>query len=293
MNTHEYLDERKALIDNILESVLPSKKDVPNTLAEGMRYTVLSAGKRIRPILLIAACEAAGGDPEKAMNAACAVELIHAYSLIHDDLPAIDDDHRRRGKPTLHIVIGEGNAVLVGDALQALAFRILAEDEALEPAKRVLLISELARAAGMHGMTGGQVADLASEDRKIDASTLEYIHRHKTGAMIIASVRMGGIVGRADEKSLEALKSYGENAGLAFQIVDDILDVVGNVETLGKATGADEMHSKATYMSILGVDESRRKAGACIENAIAALEIFGERAVALVEIAKYIINRIR
>ncbi len=288
----EHLNAKRALVNHALERILPSQPGVSGTLTKGMRYSVLAGGKRIRPVLLLTACEATGGDPAKAMIPACAVELIHTFSLIHDDLPAIDNDDLRRGKPTLHKVMGEANAILVGDALQALAFQVIAEDKTLEPSTRVDLIAKLTRAAGTNGMAGGQMVDIESENKEIDSKTMEYIHSHKTGALITASVKMGGIVGGADEKSLKALQSYGENIGLAFQIVDDILDVAGSSETLGKTTGADEALKKATYPSLFGLDESRRKADACTKTAIDSLEALGEHAAALREIAKYVVKRI-
>jgi geranylgeranyl diphosphate synthase type II len=287
-----YLESEKQLVDKALDRLLSLPRDVPRPLAEGMRYTVLAGGKRLRPILLLTACTAAGGDPAKAMMPACAVELIHTFSLIHDDLPAMDDDDLRRGKPTLHKVIGEANAILVGDAMQALAFQVIAEDKALEPSTRVDLIAELTRAAGTNGMAAGQVVDIESENKEIDPKTMQYIHSHKTGALITASAKMGGIIAGSDDKALKALESYGERIGLAFQIVDDILDVVGSSETLGKTTGADEALKKATYPSLFGLDESRRKADACTKAAIKSLEILGTHAERLREIAEYIVKRI-
>lgn len=291
MDIKQYLHDKKEIVDGALERLLPSGDEIPAPMSEGIRYSVLSGGKRVRPVLLLAACSATGGEEKKALKAACAVELIHTYSLIHDDLPSMDDDDMRRGKPSLHVVMGVGNAILVGDALQALAFQIIADDEALGYETKVLLISKLAGAAGMAGMVGGQVADLASEGKKVVPESLEYIHRHKTAAMISASVLMGGIIGEADADALEDLKLYGENIGLAFQIVDDILDVVGNSGTLGKATGADEAREKATYPGLYGIEESRKKAGVCLENALTSLHDFDERADALREIAKYIVSR--
>ena len=287
----EYLASRAAAVDAALEQVLTFDVRVPDALVEGMRYTVFAGGKRIRPILTLAACEALGGDTTRAMIPASAIELIHTFSLIHDDLPSMDDDDLRRGKPTLHKVMGEGNAILVGDALQAFAYEIIAGDDALNPAARMALITELARATGLSGMVAGQIVDLESEDREISAETLDFLHSRKTGALITASVRMGGICASADERQLDDLSRYGNSIGLAFQIVDDILDVTGDTESLGKAARADEVHGKATYPAIHGMEASRRKAAECLADALHSIESFGNNAENLRAIASFIVNR--
>jgi len=291
MDLKGYLAVKIRLIENALVKNLP-KKDVPKTLFRGARYSIFSGGKRIRPVLVLASCEAAGGDCKKALNAASAIEFIHTYSLIHDDLPAMDDDDLRRGKPTLHKVIGVGNAILVGDALLTLAFQILADDKKLSPDKNTRLISELSRAAGISGMVGGQAVDIAAEGKDVNRKTVEYIHSRKTGALITASCRMGGITGGADKKALNALTLYGENIGLAFQITDDILNVTGDKSKTGKATGSDVRRRKATYPSAIGVEKSWKKAQDCVNAALKVVEVFGKKGIPLRMIAESILNRV-
>jgi len=259
-----------------------------------MRYAVLGGGKRLRPILVYATGNALGAVPERLDAPAAAVEIIHAYSLVHDDLPAMDDDDLRRGRPTCHVAFGEATAILAGDALQALAFGVLAGDSALAdaPALLVEMLHVLAGACGSHGMAGGQALDLAAVGRVLDAAELERMHVHKTGALIRASVRLGALgAGCADQVVLDALERYGHCIGLAFQIRDDIIDVEGDSATLGKTAGKDAANAKPTYPAILGMDASRAQLAQLTEAAIAALTPLGSRAVELADIARYIAER--
>lgn len=290
MDLKTYLKKIIRRVDKILVRIL-TRKGIPKSIINGAKYSVFSGGKRIRPALLIASCEAVGGNTEKSLNAACAIELIHTYSLIHDDLPAMDDDDLRRGKATLHKVIGEGNAILVGDALLTLAFEILATDNLLSARKKIQLIAELGKASGMAGMIGGQAMDIASEGKKINLKTLQYIHSHKTGALITASCRMGAIIGNANKKAFNFISEYGKNIGLAFQITDDILNVIGDKSRTGKAVGSDDRRKKATYPSLFGVEKSIIKAKKHVETAIRNIEIFGHKAIPLKLIASNILNR--
>jgi len=289
-----YLRERAELVDQALERWLPHTDILPGKLHEAMRYSVFAGGKRLRPVLILAACEAVGGTPEKVLHAACAMEMIHTYSLIHDDLPAMDDDDFRRGRPTNHKVFGEANAILAGDALLTEAFRLLADPEAnrdIDPAATLRVIEIIARCAGSQGMVGGQVVDMESEGRPIDFATLQYIHTRKTGALFLASIQAGALLGGGSEEQLAALTRYGETAGLAFQIADDILDIVGDQAELGKDIGSDQARGKATYPALLGLSEARRRAEELRDMAFAALEPLGTDAEALRAIATYIVDR--
>jgi geranylgeranyl diphosphate synthase type II len=258
-----------------------------------MRYSVMAGGKRLRPILVIAGAEAVGGTPDLVLPTACALELIHTYSLIHDDLPAMDDDDYRRGRLTSHKVFGEAVAILAGDALLTLAFRLVAENSALVPNPLVLreVVVEIAEAAGTFGMVGGQVVDIESEGKPVGAETLEYIHLHKTAALIRASLRVGALLANADRKALDAIGEAGRDLGLAFQIVDDILDVEGSLEELGKTAGSDERKQKATYPAIHGLEASRRQAKLLIERAKERLDALGARSEQLRALADYIVER--
>ena len=262
MDLKDYLKKRCQLVDRALERFLPEGGELPASLHGSMRYSVFAGGKRVRPVLLLAACEAVGGEVEPALPAACAMEMIHTYSLIHDDLPAMDDDDFRRGNPTNHKVYGEATAILAGDALLTEAFILLSRSEdAGDASARLRVIHEIARAAGSRGMVGGQVVDMESEGKgAIDLAILSYIHTHKTGALIRASVRAGAILGGAKEQGLEALTRYGDAIGLAFQIADDILDVEGTTEQLGKDAGSDQARGKATYPALVGLDASKQRA---------------------------------
>ncbi|MBT2322995.1 polyprenyl synthetase family protein [Variovorax paradoxus] len=248
--------------------------DAPVLLGDAMRYAVLDGGKRLRPLLVFAASEAVGGQAEAALRAACAVELIHAYSLVHDDLPCMDNDVLRRGKPTVHVKFGEADALLAGDALQALAFELLTPDgDAIAPAVQATLCRLLARAAGSQGMAGGQAIDLASVGLVLDEVRLREMHRLKTGALLQGSVEMGAACGGAiAADALAALRDYGAAVGLAFQVVDDILDVVADSQTLGKTAGKDAASDKPTYVSLLGLDGARFRARELLAQALAALE---------------------
>ena len=288
-----YLKERRALVDAALERFLPPDDTPPPTVHRAMRYSVMAGGKRLRPILVIAGAEAVGGTSETVMPTACALELIHTYSLIHDDLPAMDDDDYRRGRLTNHKVFGEAIAILAGDALLTLAFKLVADNTAPVNDARVLrdVVAELAAAAGTFGMVGGQVVDIESEGKAITAETLEYIHRHKTAALIRASLRVGALLAGGDAKAVAAIGEAGSDLGLAFQIVDDILDVEGNLEELGKTAGSDERKQKATYPALHGLEASRRQAKVLIERVKQRLGVFGARAVPLQALADYVFER--
>jgi farnesyl diphosphate synthase len=256
-------------VEQALQDWVPP--DAPAGLGEAMRYAVLDGGKRLRPLLVLAACEAVDGLHEAAVRAAVAVELIHAYSLVHDDMPCMDNDVLRRGKPTVHVQFGEAQAMLAGDAMQALAFEVLTPDAGVPPALQARLCRLLARSAGHAGMAGGQAIDLASIGLSLDEAALRDMHRRKTGALLQASVMMGAACGDASEAAQAALSDYGAAIGLAFQVVDDILDVTQASETLGKTAGKDLHHNKPTYVSVLGLDAARRHAAELRDQAHAAL----------------------
>ena len=294
MDLKEYLGNRSALVDQAMEKYLPAGERMPQSLHQSMRYSVFAGGKRLRPILMIAACEAVGGSAQDVLHAACALEMIHTYSLVHDDLPAMDDDDFRRGRPTNHKVYGEATAILAGDALLTEAFRLLADAKAnsgVSAEKALRVIEILARYAGSQGMVGGQVVDMESEGKEIDFPTLEYIHTHKTGALILASVQVGALLGGGDEEQFAALTRFGGAAGLAFQIADDILDIVGDQQHLGKNVGSDQARGKATYPAQLGLDEARQRANELCGIAISALAPLGQSAEILQQLARYIVNR--
>ena len=258
-----------AAIESALDRLVPI--DPPAGLGDAMRYAVLDGGKRLRPLLVLAACEAVDGQSEAAMRAAAAVELIHAYSLVHDDMPCMDDDALRRGKPTVHVKYGEAQAMLAGDAMQALAFEVLTPEEGLAPALQARLVGLLARAAGHEGMAGGQAIDLASIGLSLDEAALREMHRRKTGTLLQASVLMGAACGKTTPQAWQALSDYGAAIGLAFQVVDDILDVTQASETLGKTAGKDLENNKPTYVTVLGLDAARRQAAELHRQAQAAL----------------------
>jgi geranylgeranyl diphosphate synthase type II len=291
----QYIKERSELVDSRLMMAMPSETELPFSLHKSMRYSTFAGGKRLRPILLLAACEAVGGEINTALPAACAMEMIHTYSLIHDDLPAMDNDDFRRGNPTNHKMFGDAIAILAGDALLTQAFILLSSPffASNVPHDRILaVIHEIASAAGSRGMVGGQVVDMESEGRKdLDLPTVQYIHTHKTGALIKASVKIGALLGGADERQLSSITRFGEVIGLAFQIADDILDIEGSTEELGKDAGSDQARGKATYPSVIGIEESRRRASELLDMAIESLDSIGEKADPLREIAKFIISR--
>jgi len=278
-------------VEAALEQWVPA--DAPARLGLAMRYGVLDGGKRLRPLLVLAACQALQGHHDSALRAAVAVELIHAYSLVHDDMPCMDNDILRRGKPTVHVQYGQAHAMLAGDAMQALAFEVLTPDAGVDPALQARLVSLLARAAGHAGMAGGQAIDLASIGHALDEAALRDMHRRKTGALLEASVLMGAACGQPSAQAWQSLSDYGAAIGLAFQVVDDILDVTQASETLGKTAGKDLDHNKPTYVSVLGLDAARRHAQALCEQAHAALRAsgLGARAGALTVLADKVVQR--
>lgn len=290
-----YLTEHNKRINRALVSLLETA-DKADRILEAMTYSLMAGGKRIRPILCLAATEAAGADPEDALPAACALEMIHTYSLIHDDLPAMDDDAMRRGKPTCHTAFDEATAILAGDALLTLAFQTLSSIELRkveQAAKWLGVIQLISYAAGYCGMIQGQMLDMASEGKQLTLADLKSMHRLKTGALIEASLSSGAVLGGLNSTRISMLKSYAQNIGLAFQVTDDILNVEGDPEIMGKAVGTDKLRNKATYPSLLGLKESKDFAGQLVENALQALESFDQKAEPLRAIAKYILERKR
>ncbi|HAH88194.1 MAG TPA: geranyl transferase [Armatimonadetes bacterium] len=290
MNLDTYLKEKCALIERALDSLLPKEDNYPEVIYKAMRYSVIGGGKRLRPVLALASCEAVGGDPSAALTAGCALEFIHAYSLIHDDLPAMDNDDLRRGKPTNHKVFGEATAILAGDALLTYAFQTLTQ---MKGAPEIVLeVSNIiARAAGTEGMVAGQVADIISEGERVGPDVMEFIHRHKTGALIKVACTAGGLLGGGTREEVESLGLYGEKIGLAFQITDDILDMVGSEEKLGKPIGSDTEQNKSTYPVLFGLQRASQLAHQAVEEALSALEPLGPRANPLREIARFILER--
>jgi geranylgeranyl diphosphate synthase type II len=285
MPVHAFLENKAAKTERALLERLERLEGAPATLREAMAYSLMAGGKRLRPALCLGAAELVSGDDAPALPAACALEMIHTYSLIHDDLPSMDDDDLRRGKPTSHKVYGEAIAILAGDALLTLAFETAAESG------RPDVVAEIARAAGAEGMVGGQVIDLESEEKRLAVTQLRRLHACKTGALIRASVRCGAMLGGADAAQFEALTRFGEHIGLAFQIADDILDVVGTAETLGKAVGADAAHGKSTYPSVVGLERARGLADETVAAAVGALEGFGPEADVFRALAHFIVER--
>ena len=288
-----YLKERQKLCETALDNAIPMR--YPDKIYESMRYSLLAGGKRLRPILCLATCEMTGGTIEMAMPTACALEMIHTMSLIHDDLPAMDNDDYRRGKLTNHKVYGEDIAILAGDGLLAFAFEHVAISTQNVPTERVLqVIARLGRALGAAGLVGGQVVDLESEGKSdISLETLNFIHNHKTAALLEACVACGGVLTGVSSEDLQRLSRYAQNIGLAFQIVDDILDITATQEQLGKTAGKDQKANKVTYPKLWGLEESRTKAQQLIEAACVELDSFGDKAKPLIAIAQYIINRDR
>ena len=289
------VERYRAAVDAALEAALPAEASWPTTIHQAMRYSLFAGGKRIRPALVLAAGEAVGCRAEPLTPFACAVEMIHTYSLIHDDLPAMDDDDLRRGKPTCHKVFGEAVAILAGDALLTRAFELLSASTGIEEPdamrRRLQATSVLAAACGTTGLIGGQVEDLESEGRDVDAASLERIHRAKTGALLRACAVGGGILGGADEPQRERLDRYGRGLGLAFQVVDDILDATEAPERLGKTAGKDAAAGKATYVRVHGLETARRMARDLLEGALAAVEPFGPAAASLRELAHLVVDR--
>ena len=287
-----YLSQQRERIEAALDRLLPGADAFPQTLHQSIRYSALAPGKRLRPTLTLAAAEALGVEGDAVMPTACALECIHVFSLIHDDLPCMDNDDYRRGRLTNHKVYGDAIALLAGDALLALAFQWIAENAETVPADRVLPTLKLvAEASGAGGMVGGQVADMESQGKDFSAETLRYIHANKTGALLTASVLAGAILAGGSAAQIAALRAYGEHIGLAFQIADDILDITGDQDKLGKPIGSDEERDKATYPKLYGLDESRRRAHAEVDAALQTLAAFDEKAEPLRAIARYIVER--
>ncbi len=288
------MKQYQARVEKALDQWLPKKQTRPDRLHEAMRYSVLGGGKRIRPILIYLTGEALGLKPETLDGPACAVELIHAYSLIHDDLPAMDDDDLRRGQATCHKAFDEATAILAGDALQSLAFQILAQDKSIQvdPENRLKMIQKLAEASGSHGMVGGQAIDLASEGQAISIAELENLHILKTGALIRASMQLAALSSSTHEpNTLKKLDHYAKCIGLAFQVKDDVLDVEGDTQTLGKPQGADIRHNKSTYPALVGLKEAKKMAEDLHQDALHSLKEFGNEADPLRWISQYIIQR--
>ena len=288
----QFLEEERKCVDRELDHLLPSEDTYPQSIHQAMRHSVFAGGKRLRPILCVEAGRLLGGQEAALLRIGSALELIHTYSLIHDDLPALDNDDLRRGKPTCHRAFGEAIAILAGDALLTLAFETLSEPGVCPSPCQVRLIHELAHAIGTrHGMVAGQVVDVEASNQTVDATTLEFIHSSKTGAFLCAAVRCGGIFAEAREADLARLTTYGQKIGLAFQIADDLLDVLGSSATLGKTPGKDDHLHKATYPALFGLDESRRIASRLVQEACESLEVYGERARRLQAIAHFLIER--
>ena len=295
LEIERYLRERAAIVERALADAVVERGVPAGRLFEAMRYSLLAGGKRLRPVLALAACEAVGGGLEAAMGFACAIEMIHTYSLIHDDLPCMDDDDLRRGRPTNHKIYGEAIATLAGDALLTDAFSMLAKSgaasAAVPPAALLATVVELAEAAGSAGMVAGQAIDLLGEGRTMTIEELEYLHRRKTGALFIAAVRGGARLGGATQAQLEALEAYARALGLAFQVIDDILDVEASTEQMGKRTGKDVVHGKNTYPGLIGLDKSWQLARHLERRAHHALDGFDHRAEPLRALASFAVER--
>ena len=287
----EIWQQRTALLETALRKELHAQQALDTTLCEAMQYSLMAGGKRLRPVLLMAAADAVGGRGEEYMQMACAIEMIHTYSLIHDDLPAMDNDDYRRGKLTNHKVYGDGMAVLAGDALLTMAFEVMLRQPDVAPETAVCVVREMSTAAGPNGMVGGQAIDLESENKRIDMDTLRSMHMGKTGALFRAAIRSGAILAGAKQSELKALTVYAEKFGLAFQITDDILDVTGDEATIGKPVGSDERNHKSTYVTLTSLEEARHLARETVEEALQALTIFDTRADFLRELVKYLVSR--
>jgi geranylgeranyl diphosphate synthase type II len=292
MDIHAYIARSKGRVDAYLECLLPPGHEEPATIHKAMRHSVFAGGKRVRPILVLAAGECLSGDPDVLLHLGAAIEMMHTYSLIHDDLPALDNDDLRRGVPTCHRVFGEAIAILAGDALMTRCYQLLADLPKVPDQARVAIIREIAAATGtVDGMIGGQVVDLESEGKPVTTGVLEYIHRSKTGALLGASIRCGAIAAGAKDPELRALTEFGGKLGLVFQIVDDILDVTSSSEVLGKTAGKDEKVKKATYPALFGIEASRVKARNLVAAALNDIRDFGNEADTLRNIAQFVISR--
>lgn len=288
------LQEKKKQVEEHLYTYFSDFTGLQKTVFQAADYSLKAGGKRLRPVLLLEACRLFGGTSEQAMPFACALEMIHTYSLIHDDLPAMDDDDYRRGKPTNHVVYGEGMAILAGDALLNFAYELMIREtlQAGPMQSRYLrAMGEIAEAAGPYGMIGGQTVDLESETQAVPLETVDFIHAHKTGALITASLTAGAIIGGAGEAELDRIRQYGRNIGLAFQIIDDILDITGDQEKLGKDIGSDQEKQKSTYPSILGLEASRQKAQTLLTESRRILEVFGDKAEFLTALSEFLAKR--
>jgi geranylgeranyl diphosphate synthase, type II len=290
-NLDQYLDRVGTQINKALDRLIPAEKTEPPTIHKAMRYSLFAGGKRIRPVLTLAACQAVGGKSTDAMPLACAVECIHTYSLIHDDLPSMDDDDLRRGKPTNHKVFGEGIAVLAGDALLTEAFELVARAKAPRRYPHSVLVHELALAAGSRKLIAGQVQDLENEERRASLAEVKLTHQNKTGALITASIRLGAMAGNASPADLKRLTRYGWDLGLAFQIIDDVLDATSTKEVMGKSVGADAKNQKSTFVTALGIEKSRDMAADLIADAHIQIDPFGDRATPLAAIANFFLTR--
>ena len=291
---HETVVAWRRRIDEALDRRMPPESEPPELLHRAMRYSLFAGGKRLRPILCLLSCEAAGGRPETALTPAAAIELLHTYTLIHDDLPAMDNDRLRRGQPTVWVKYGEAMAILAGDALFAKAFELLTEQARLSPPERVVqVIERIAQASGVHGMCGGQVEDILCEGQTVSAEQLRFIHTHKTGALIRASVLSGALLMGADKPICDALDAYSRALGLAFQIADDLLDETESTEQMGKPAGSDRAHGKATYPALFGIDAARAHAQHAMQEAIDALQPFDTRAGPLRWLATFAVERRR
>lgn len=286
-----YCKAKLPLIDEALRNTMTIKGEIAPTIFDSMRYSLFAGGKRLRPVLLLAAADAVGADGNKFLNVACGLEMIHTYSLIHDDLPAMDNDDYRRGKLTNHKVYGEGIAVLAGDSLLTYAFETMLSQEGVDPKTLLKVVKEIASAAGPEGMVGGQVIDMESEGKAVSFDTLQQMHRAKTGALFRAAVRAGAILGGASEEEIEALTVYAEKFGLAFQITDDILDVIGTAEAIGKPVGSDLKNNKSTYVTLHSVEIAQQMAKETVADAVDALAMFGKRGAVLKDLVEYLLKR--
>ena len=290
-NFEEVWSERRELIEEALKKELHEGRELDATLTKSMEYSLMAGGKRLRPILLMAAADACGKDGRAFITSACALEMIHTYSLIHDDLPAMDDDNLRRGKPTNHVKFGAGMATLAGEGLLTMAFEVLTREKNVRPETILSVIREVSVAAGTSGMVGGQAIDLESEGRRIDLTCLRRMHMGKTGALFRAALRTGAILAGASEKELAALTQYAEAFGLAFQITDDILDVTGSEAEIGKPIGSDRRNEKSTYVTLTSLARAQELADEAIESALSAVEIFGEKASFLQDLVRFLSHR--